>query len=32
MLLERYPDARELRFDLIAIDGLRIRHLRDALS
>ena len=30
MLLARHPEARELRFDVITIDGWRIRHLPDA--
>jgi putative endonuclease len=32
MLLERHPRATELRFDVIAVDGLRIRHLPGAFS
>jgi putative endonuclease len=27
MLLERHPEARELRIDVITIDGWRLRHL-----
>jgi putative endonuclease len=32
MLFERHPYTRELRFDVITVDGLRIRHVRDAFS
>ena len=30
LLLTRHPEVRELRFDVITVDGLRLRHIPDA--
>jgi putative endonuclease len=32
LLAQRDPDVEEIRFDVVTVNGLRIRHVRDAFS